>query len=46
MKYAELVQPMFHSFHHTDIVLHHQQILVLDQVTLIPTSLGVNQFHQ
>lgn len=31
MKYAELVRATFHL---TDIILHHLQILVLNQVTL------------
>lgn len=42
MKYAELVRAPFHL---TDIILHHLQILVLDQVTLAPSSPGVNHFH-
>lgn len=45
MKYAELVQEMFHSFHQTDIILHHQQILILDQVTQASAGPGVNHFY-
>lgn len=42
MKYAELVRAMFHSFHPTDITLHHQQIPVLGQVTPATSSPGVD----